>query len=363
LSPKRDLSLTSDWANLDLLRTWAVLSVLVDHLFMALRIGPLLTIGYDLGRLGVPLFFVHTSLVLMLSLERSEQRSSSSPSREFYIRRAFRIYPLSVVTVLVVVMLRVPIEHGVSLIVPTARTVLSNLALVQNLTAAPSVTGPLWSLPLEVQMYLVLPLLYRFARRYATAQVVLLGASLAMLSLGYQYAAPRVRGLGRLDIVSFVPCFLAGILAYSLSRRRRVRFPSWMWPLFLAVIVSLYLVWQAVSPALPIRHVPYRGWVVCWLIGAFVTQFGELTSPWLRSACHLVAKYSYGIYLGQVIAIWIGFDLCSRMPVGLRFLISMLGLAGMTLVAYHAIESPGMSVGKRLARRFCRVPPIRSQAA
>ena len=40
-------------------------------------------------------------------------------------------------------------------------TVRSNLLLIQNLNAVPSgPKSPLWSLPLEVQMYAVLPILF-----------------------------------------------------------------------------------------------------------------------------------------------------------------------------------------------------------
>jgi peptidoglycan/LPS O-acetylase OafA/YrhL len=85
----------------------------------------------------------------------------------FYVRRLFRIYPLAVVTVAVVFAIHIsPLSWGnVPVVPPTAGNILSNLFLVQNLTKAPSVTGPLWSLPYEVQMYVVLPFLYLIARR------------------------------------------------------------------------------------------------------------------------------------------------------------------------------------------------------
>ena len=121
---------------------------------------------HNMGRLGVLMFFVHTSLVLMMSLERTT--SGAVPSTvilSFYIRRAFRIYPLSIVTVCSVALLRIPYERFQTFHKPTALELLSNLTLTQNLTHARSVIGPLWSLPWEVQMYLCPPLVFLIVRR------------------------------------------------------------------------------------------------------------------------------------------------------------------------------------------------------
>ena len=79
-------------ANLDFLRTVAVLLVLAQHLCTRLHVEH---IGWapttSLGPFGVLLFFVHTSLVLMSSMERSGL-SGVLLLKDFYIRRIFRIY-------------------------------------------------------------------------------------------------------------------------------------------------------------------------------------------------------------------------------------------------------------------------------
>ena len=92
----------TDSRNLDFLRSVAVLLVLFDHLFMAAGLADRYPFVWSMGHLGVLMFFVHTSLVLMLSLERSEEKSSGHLFRDFYIRRAFRIYPLSIACVVLV---------------------------------------------------------------------------------------------------------------------------------------------------------------------------------------------------------------------------------------------------------------------
>src|SRR5207247_7825315 len=85
------------------LRSIAVLLVLVDHVcrhYFVDRIGRFAVV--DLGLFGVLLFFVHTSLVLMHSMQRSGL-TGWALLRNFRIRRFFRIYPLSVVAVLTAV--------------------------------------------------------------------------------------------------------------------------------------------------------------------------------------------------------------------------------------------------------------------
>src|SRR2546422_2702571 len=93
---------SSESANLDVLRAMAVFIVLVTHLLQVLfPYSYALSLFRALGRFGVLIFFVHTSLVLMMSMERLNL-SGKTLFAGFYVRRAFRIYPLSIATVVIV---------------------------------------------------------------------------------------------------------------------------------------------------------------------------------------------------------------------------------------------------------------------
>ena len=134
-------------ANLDLLRTLAVLLVLACHVLLFFGLIHRGDFFWSIGSWGVLLFFVHTSTVLMMSIERQIESGAARPYVTFLLRRVFRIYPLSVTTVAAVVLLRLPLgqfEDGHFL---AARldwpTVLSNLLLVQNITGSGSVLNPL----------------------------------------------------------------------------------------------------------------------------------------------------------------------------------------------------------------------------
>lgn len=148
-----------DSANLDVLRASAALFVLFAHLlqFVGIEYVAGMSVRW-LGTMGVFFFFVHTSLVLMMSLERSQPYYPGwRQFAAFYLRRAFRIYPLTMFVVGAIALLRIPsgiVDYRTIQGAPlTAGGVLSNLLLIQNLTLTQSILGPLWSLPIEIQMY------------------------------------------------------------------------------------------------------------------------------------------------------------------------------------------------------------------
>ncbi|RYH15749.1 MAG: hypothetical protein EON54_28565, partial [Alcaligenaceae bacterium] len=132
------------------------------------------------------MFFVHTTLVRLMSLE-----CSGSAAGPFFVRRFFRIYPLYIVAVLffegLVWLGGRPVNFN---------ALMSNLLLVQNITGDRSMPDPLWTLPYEVQMYLLLPTLYALAR---SAQSMLWAWLLFALALA---------ALAGDELLQFVPCFL-----------------------------------------------------------------------------------------------------------------------------------------------------------
>ena len=78
--------------NLDFLRAVAVLFVVFFHIGLVFVEQRLPGGFHQIGRWGVLIFFVHTSFVLMWSLERQERVSLGGRlAAAFWTRRAFRI--------------------------------------------------------------------------------------------------------------------------------------------------------------------------------------------------------------------------------------------------------------------------------
>lgn len=324
--------------NLDVLRTVAVLLVVVFHF---LELMQLKAHAPQLGCWGVLLFFVHTSLVLMMSLERHDGGEPFGSYLAFLVRRVGRIYPLSVLVVLVVVALRLPIGDTVAgHFVPAhvdRTTVLSNLLLTQNLTHSDSVLAPLWTLPYEMQMYLVLPLLYWLARRSRGVWPLLGVWALAALM------AKLVQGKPWGDLVSYVPCFTAGVVAYKLMGSRR-RWPFWGWLLVLAASTAICQ-W---------RYSLRNAWVYCLFIGLMIPQFRELQPGYLQRFCQTVARYSYGVYLTHYVCLWFAFDYLHDAPLLERWAVFIVSAVALPVALYHGLEAPMVRASGRLAERLSR---------
>ena len=329
-------------SNLDFLRATAVLIVYIAHLFRSLNLAN----PGSLGRFGVLIFFVHTSCVLMASLQRLSDSGITGNWRlslAFWIRRFFRIYPLSVICVLLVPMLHIPPFPGDSYSWPGAWHFLSNLALAQSLTFSESVLAPLWSLPLEVQMYCLLPFLYFVIRAKPYRSIVLwVGSVLVALTV------PQF--ITRLSVLYFAPCFTAGILAFDLHRSAKWKLPSWVWPVTIFSAIALFGPFDNIHLIAKMR----RAWALSLLLGLAIPYVKEMTIPSLKKASHLVAKYSYGIYLSHVIVFWLAINVMHGFPIWARAAVLVVGSFGAPVMMFHWIEDPLIKVGARIAASLHR---------
>jgi peptidoglycan/LPS O-acetylase OafA/YrhL len=337
--------------NLNLLRAIAVLCVVVGHVAVAFRL-PTGDIEWT-GRAGVLLFFVHTSLVLMASIERT----STPPHwvRDFYIRRTFRIYPLSIIVVLGMLLTKtqafLPVQGQIKPYVPpTTAGLVANLALVQDLTGQQPILGVLWTLPIELQMYLVLPFCYLVALKGPRWMAVLLALGLIPAAV-YAFASNAIPGVWRFPVLEFVPCFCSGVLAYALLRRCKPRVMSWLWlPLFALVLGCYVLVAHGKNNSPP----PVAEWALCVAVGVVISLVRELPASTLTRGAATVATYSYGVYLTHIPALHIVLSVLHRASVAVLVPAFALCCSTLSWLAYHLVEHPGIQLGKRLVQRSQR---------
>jgi len=333
--------------NLDLLRAVAVLCVFVDHVTIAVHLSTAFT--QWMGQAGVQAFFVHTSLVLMSSLERDGAPIRRGWVSRFYVRRTFRIYPLAWAVITVVILLQIPRGLATSWVPVTLGRGLSNYLLVQNLFGTWPVLAPLWTLPLELQMYAVLPFCFLVARlssRKWMAVMIVTGIAMDVFFVWNQ-TTPRIPFMWRLSVMEFVPCFLMGVLSYwTLRRRRGARSPiaAGVWPLIIAVNL---VVWS--FGWLPGWHFLDRIFF-CGVLGIAIPLVRDAAPSRFTRIAHQIAVYSYGIYLIHLLAIRVAFVVLEGRPVPVQVVVLIAVLTVSCFLAYHVIEKPGIALGQRLLR-------------
>ena len=301
------------------------------------------------ARGAVLLFFVHTSLVLMQSLKRSEVAGDNIVS-SFIIRRVFRLYPLSIVCILIVLALHIPRSfRSGPFSMPGWSAVLANLLLVQNITKDASVTLPLWSLPYEMQVYFLLPFVYLSIRSPRSVRGTMLWFAASALAapiaclVSYQAAY----------ILQFLPCFMAGVVGYKLtSQRQAARWPSWCWTALILVL------WASYGFAVSLQHVSIWSFslrnfsaaaITSLILGWMLPRFRQTTNPSLVFITKRLAKYSYGIYLAHQSIMWVSFIRFGKLPVPVQWFAFVILAFTLPVLFFHLVEQPMIEMGRRLS--------------
>ncbi|HTE43817.1 MAG TPA: acyltransferase [Gemmatimonadaceae bacterium] len=356
--------------NLNILRTLAVGYVLVDHTVLTFREA---NVWRNIGFMGVCLFFVHTSLVLMGSIDRMVREFNKDDLNQagtrfrivmsFYIRRALRIYPLSVVTILACLVLQIPfstlLANAGDPQAPhrTWQVIVANLLLVQNLFGANDVTGVLWSLPLEVQMYLFLPFAYLLVRAGGRYVVAGLAAAIAGGLVLYLFKTD-IRFIWRLSVLSYAPCFMSGVLAYYLLKVKRWKqLPAWTWPL-------VVLAWGAFCMVvLGFNHstIERSSWPFCIGIGCLIPLVRNMKDSALTRGADSVARYSYGVYLLHLPVIAISFLWLKAPTMLVNWLVYGFLICALPVLAFRFIEDPFVRLGRKWTSGNASRPRLANQ--
>jgi peptidoglycan/LPS O-acetylase OafA/YrhL len=341
--------------NLDFIRALAVLMVVGSHLalfFGNLHIGFLQPSLF--GKLGVVIFFVHSGIVNMFSIERHVQKHGEYRIfRAFMIRRWFRIYPLSIFVVLVIFFTKLPVSHIDNFVTTIGQhanaELVPSLLLVQNFVRFDQILEPLWSLPYEVQIYCLFPMIYLILRRFSSTRVLLF--AWAILAAVDQLITPRLAKHGYIgssvvipDLLFYFLLFLAGLCAYKEMQTSRRVLHFWLLPALLAFMCVTWL----------LSYDNIKCIFISFSLGLALPHIQNCEISALKRICGWVAKYSYGIYLLHDPAIWLGFVRLGNLPIVVRVGTFLLATFGGSVLIYHALEHPLILTGNKAAAAISR---------
>lgn len=227
-APRRDRL-----SGLDGIRGAAALFVVLHHCYLMAyhgypeATGPIWTNWLIYGQFAVAVFIVLSGFSLAVSPARNGWRLNGKA--RFANRRAWRILPpywAALAFSLVVAWAAIP-QPGEGL--PTAKSVVVNALLLQDVFGAPSPNGAFWSIAVEAQLYLVFPLMLLVTRRFNLLAMV--GAVLTVVA-GVGLLADHVPVVAELRRFTpqFAALFAMGVLgAGVVSARESVRRIPWQW--------------------------------------------------------------------------------------------------------------------------------------
>lgn len=227
------------------LRFISICMVMLAHVDGALRpwhasnAPSMLPVGYR----GVLMLFVISGFVIAMPFARAGIAGRPMPSlKRYFVRRLARVEPPYVLSMVAI--------FGYAVLVASQRSpdlwqrLLASLSYTHNLIyASPSALNVVaWSLEVEVQFYLLAPLMFSavFYVRRRALRVGILGAATVLAAVGA--AAFSHHRLAELTVLSYGHYFLLGALLadlYLLSPAVRHR---WVWDAFgIASIAGLFL--------------------------------------------------------------------------------------------------------------------------
>jgi peptidoglycan/LPS O-acetylase OafA/YrhL len=271
------------------------------------------------GGYGVQLFFILSGYLITALLLREEAQYGRIALRAFWIRRILRIWPLYYLIVLVGFVLLPGLDGQLgtsSYRIMLGTHLVPFLGFLGNWSMIlcgplPDWLSVLWSVCVEEQFYLIVPLfIATISPRFRRPLVIgLILSSIAVRGVCAVFFSSQLMIV--FNTFAQFDTLLSGVLlALVLGwQRHRPRLTTWLrwlqWPLYLTIG------WVMSQPHLGHGTTWHRTWdfVWVWLCGLGVVVVAIWGQGWLCAAlsyCRVVwlGKISYGLYMYHEIALW-----------------------------------------------------------
>ena len=332
---------------IDALRGLAILGVILVHAgSLSVQEGFFWDLSFA-GQRGVQLFYIVSAFTLSHSLDRD--RGRSHPYSIFLLRRFFRVAPLFYGT-----------AAGEA---QDAKKILPR--------AINSVAIGGWSIAVESNFYVVLPLIFR---RFATLRSLILLLSVTSiaafsLSIGLAASAPDMLHEQYFAFLWFpveFPIFILGIIAYRLTGMKQcdgIRRSGPRTLSALLLMVAAFLAWLSF---------PFSDLTLYSSSTAlFLFVMSVYVHPWkifVNRATQFIGKISYSLYLLHFFTVkflQVVYDKIETVPQGsftfllrqdpwglpVAYCMIMLISTPICYLSWKFIETPGIELGRAIIRR------------
>lgn len=290
------------------------------------------TYGIYLGGLGVTLFFCLSGFLITYILLAEKQRCNSINLKNFYIRRALRIWPLYFLVIFLAFFVLNNIDFFIikDLHEKANQEFLSlflfYLFLVPNFLVFNSMpyATQAWSIGVEEQFYLLWPLLIRSCKNLGRFLCYSLTTFFILYGLA-DFVLPRILDVETAIVIRYLltncrfDCMIVGALAaYALFNKRHLKLIHFFYQKEVQIITYIVTITLLITqPVFPGHgHLVYA---ICFtiLILNLADNHNSIISMENRRLDYL-GKVSYGIYMLHPIAIQIALKVSLIFAPGLQ---------------------------------------------
>jgi len=365
---------------LDVLRLCAFLFVFFTHRLDLAPIDPAKSYwAYHLsliGVFGVPLFFFLSAFLITELLSREQEQSGKISVKSFYIRRILRIWPLYFTFFFgMVAITQFTDKFGhISLPVQLSFSLFSgNWYITFNDWLSSYPINPLWSISVEEQLYILLPLIIYFTAKRGLKIFSIVALAVAYITIIY-YARNPTAGFSGEWTNSFVhfQFFAAGIL---LSVYMRGWQPNWHTVIRIVLFTTGVVCWliasivcgiHADAPHLSSISQSFIGWLLI-LIGVlcyFLSFYGS-REKYMPKILRYLGRISYGMYVFHITMFWLVYQIFKEQladfskMIGLYdwrgeigFVIAFVATVVISILSHGFFEKPFL----RLKKKFTIIP-------
>lgn len=353
---------------LDGVRGLALLTVFACHTYPVLLLG---------GQIGVDLFFVLSGFLITGILLREAKSTGGIGFKNFYIRRALRLFPALFAMVLIVVvyvaLFRKEELHRTLLDAGSIVGYFYNWVRVWAVTD-PSIGlqhhfGHLWSLSVEEQFYILWPVLLFAAFRMPNPKWSVLALIVAGIiyptfaRLFLQHSLPTLEIYFRTDLrIDVLMWGALGAWLVVFDEAKRIKIP--------AVIADISAVAAfVILMAIASYDVAYNGWLNAggYVPVGFLTAFliVAVAMGWSRIATWFfdlgfmrwTGKISYGLYIWHLPVFWFAFKAPYALPI--PSVIAVVATYIVAALSFYLYEQPFL----RLKDRFATKKPAQTALA
>lgn len=314
-------------------------------------------------QVGVTIFFLISGfLITWLLMQEERQNNGRISLKGFYIRRAFRIFPVYYTLLLVYFFLQLA-----GIFQFTTASWVSSLTYTKYLSPrwGEWESGHLWSLSVEEHFYLVWPTVFYFFKRFRVP-----------FALAVMAVVPFVRlwgHFGDLHMFTRADALMAGcLLALYYERltgvlltlpRVWLLLPFAVMPLSLSAkrLVKLFFPGDIPLAKMAVAFSASYGILTLLCLGLILAISINFTNnPWFRflnnPVMNYIGKLSYSLYIWQQMFFSDKLWPASRFPYNIAFIVIT------ALLSYHLVETPFLRIKDRLRVRT-RAVRIRTRAA